>query len=84
MDLKSNFSDYTQDEFLELIRAIESAVNESERDRLLEHFVTVAEHPAGSDLLYYPEPGADDSPEGILQTVKTWRIANGLPSFKVV
>ncbi|HBO5091555.1 TPA: bacteriocin immunity protein, partial [Pseudomonas aeruginosa] len=34
MDLKSNLSDYTQDEFLELIRAIESAGTEGERDSL--------------------------------------------------
>ncbi|WP_395505550.1 bacteriocin immunity protein [Ectopseudomonas hydrolytica] len=32
----------------------------------------------------YSEPGADDSPEGILQMVKAWRIANGLPGFKAV
>ena len=44
----------------------------------------VAERPAGSDLLYYPKPCTDDSLEGILQTVKAWRIANGLPDFKAV
>ena len=55
--------------FIELIQAIKNVETESERDHLLEHFITATEHPAGSDLLYYPEPDAD-SPEGILQAIK--------------
>ncbi|EEQ04693.1 Colicin-E7 immunity protein [Yersinia bercovieri ATCC 43970] len=42
----------------------------------------VSEHPSGSDLIFYPEDGADDSPEGILETIKKWRAENGKPSFK--
>ncbi|WP_016598339.1 bacteriocin immunity protein, partial [Yersinia pestis] len=34
------------------------------------------------DLIYYPEDGADDSPEGILELVKKWRAENGKPGFK--
>ncbi len=37
------------------------------------HFEKATEHPSGSDLIYYPEDGADDSPVGILKTVKEWR-----------
>ncbi|MDH0624236.1 bacteriocin immunity protein [Pseudomonas chengduensis] len=84
MNLKNSFTEYTEDEFLELIKAIENAKTESERDHLLEHFITVTEHPAGSDLLYYPEPDADDSPKGILQTVKEWRAAHNLPGIKSI
>lgn len=82
MVLKSSLADYTQAEFLQLIHAIESAATEQERDDLLEHFIQVTGHPAGSDLIYYPEADADDSPEGILQAIKEWRSTNGLPGFK--
>ncbi|WP_016676051.1 bacteriocin immunity protein, partial [Yersinia pestis] len=46
------------------------------------HFTKITEHPSGSDLIYYPEDGADDSPEGILELVKKWRAENGKPGFK--
>ena len=49
---------------------------------LLLHFEKVSEHPAGSDLIYYPEPGADNSPESVTQIVKEWRAAKSLPGFK--
>ncbi len=51
---------------------------------MLDTLEQLTEHPAGSDLIYYPEEGADHSPEGITQTVKEWRAANGLPGFKEV
>ncbi|QIT20447.1 bacteriocin immunity protein [Pseudomonas chlororaphis subsp. aurantiaca] len=51
---------------------------------LVFHFEKVSEHPAGSDLIFYPENGADDSSEGITRLVKEWRAANGLPGFKSV
>lgn len=82
MNLKDNFADYTQAEFLKLIHAIEDASTEQARNQLLEHFIQVTEYPAVSDLLYYPEPGADDSAEGITRAIKEWREANGLPGFK--
>jgi hypothetical protein len=49
---------------------------------LLLHFEKISEHPAGSDLIYYPESGADNSPEGVTRIVKDWRAAQGLPGFK--
>lgn len=51
---------------------------------LVFHFEKVSEYPAGSDLIFYPENGADDSSEGITRLVKAWRAANGLPGFKSV
>jgi hypothetical protein len=81
---KRDFSDFTEVEFLSLLVDIceTNAATEEEHSALVQCFETVSEHPAGSDLIYYPEPGADDSPEGILQTVKAWRTANGLSGFK--
>ena len=41
----------------------------------------VAPHPQGSDLLFWPEEGADDSPEGIVDEVERFCGENGLPGF---
>lgn len=81
--MKANFSDYTESEFKDLLKRILSCDgSEKEVDQLVFHFEKISEHPAGSDLIFYPEDGADDSAEGITKTVKEWRAANGLPGFK--
>ncbi|WP_223538849.1 bacteriocin immunity protein [Pseudomonas sp. BF-R-12] len=54
---------------------------EKYQDELLEHFIDVTGNAAASDWIYYPEDGEDDSPKGILKTVKSWRDAQGLPGF---
>lgn len=81
----ASISDYTHTEFVGLINQIRAA-NRGGTDaalgELLELFRQVAGHPDGTDLIFYPEPGADNSPEGVTQTVKAWRIAHGLPGFK--
>ncbi len=81
--LKSSLSEYTESEFLELIKEICSAAGtEDYQDELLENFIEVTGNPAASDWIYYPESGEDDSPEGILETVKVWRVSKGLAGFK--
>ncbi|OBP12383.1 MULTISPECIES: bacteriocin immunity protein [unclassified Pseudomonas] len=83
--MKDRFSDYTEAEFIQLLRELykeDTADTDERADALLLHFEKVSEHPDGSDLIYYPEPGADNSPEGVTRTVKEWRAANGLPGFK--
>ena len=81
--LKSSLSEYSESEFLELIKEICSAAGtEGYQDELLENFIEVTGNAAASDWIYYPENGEDDSPEGILETVKGWRAAQGLPGFK--
>ncbi|PMY38237.1 bacteriocin immunity protein [Pseudomonas sp. GW456-L14] len=57
---------------------------EKEVDALVPHFQKLSEYSADSDLIFYPEDGADDSSEGITRIVKEWRAANGLPGFKSV
>jgi len=77
--------EYTENEF---IYALEKLINscgtasDDELAGLLNGFENVTGHPAGSDLIYYPESGADTSAEGITKTIKEWRAANGLPGFK--
>lgn len=84
--LKASISEYTEAEFVALLQELakedEEAENDDRADLLLAHFETISEHPAGSDLIYYPEPGADNSPEGVMQSVRDWRAAQGLPGFK--
>ena len=80
-----NISDYTEAQFVRLIKRIlieDASETDELADKLLLHFRKIVGHPSGMDLIYHPEHGADDSPEGITETVKQWREANGLPGFK--
>jgi len=81
--MKNTFSDYAESEFVDLLqRIIDHDGTEPEVDKLVFHFEEVSEHPAGSDLIYYPEDGADDSAAGITQIVKEWRAAQGMSGFE--
>lgn len=83
MTLKSTISDYTEEEFIGLLqRIIGNDESEEVENRLVHHFNTICGHPAGSDLIFYSEDGADDSAEGITRTLKEWRATQGLPGFK--
>ncbi|CAB5670611.1 Microcin-E9 immunity protein [Delftia tsuruhatensis] len=82
MELKRNLSDYTEQEFIIFIHAILNWRTEDERSELIAHFNSVVPHPDGSDLIYYPQVGADDSPEGITAIIKAWCATNRLPGFK--
>jgi hypothetical protein len=82
---KASLSDYTEAQFIQLINQIllEDASDTDDTDdtddKLLLHFRKIIGHPSGMDLIYHPEIGADDSPEGITKTIKQWREVNGLP-----
>ncbi|MGY2291873.1 bacteriocin immunity protein [Pseudomonas sp. SDO528_S397] len=83
--MKTQFSDFTEAQFIRFMQSIRAANREASDevlDLLLSQFCSVTEHPDGTDLIYYPEEGADNSNEGITQTVKHWRETNGLPGFK--
>ena len=84
--LKNSISEYTEAEFIALLEELakedEEAESDDRADLLLLHFEKICEHPAGSDLIYYPEPGADSSPQSVTKIVKEWRAAQGLPGFK--
>ncbi|MBP5948576.1 MULTISPECIES: bacteriocin immunity protein [Pseudomonas] len=83
MATKQSFSDYTEQEFIDLLeRIIGNDESEEDESRLVFHFNSICEHPEGSDLIFYPQEDADDSAEGITETVKKWRAANGLSGFK--
>ncbi|APV39145.1 bacteriocin immunity protein [Pseudomonas frederiksbergensis] len=83
MTIKSSVSDYTEEEFIGMLqRILGNDESEEEENKLVHHFNTICGHPAGSDLIFYPEDDADDSAESITRKIKEWRAAQGLPGFK--
>ncbi|RIJ11284.1 bacteriocin immunity protein [Pseudomonas sp. 91RF] len=84
MKFKSRFEEYTESEFIALINRLVEGDYSSERehDAIVDNIVSISEHPSGSDILYYPAEGVEDSPAGVLKAIKEWRAANGKPGFK--
>ncbi len=84
MHIKTKFEDYTESEYLSLInRLIEGDyTSEREHDKIVDLIVSTSEHPKGTDILYYPDKGVEDSPRGVIKAIKEWRLANGKPGFK--
>ena len=87
--LKERCEDYTESEFLEFLvgffelpDGLEGSALGSYTDRRIDHFIKVTEHPDGSDVIFYPKEGQEDSPAGILKEVKEWRARNNKPGFK--
>ena len=81
----TDISDFTETEFIDLIQQIlaaNKANSDEEFGEMLAKFRKLAAHPEGTDLIFYPEPGQDSSPEGIARTVKQWRSDRGLQGFK--
>ena len=81
---EKTISDYTEAQFIEFLNSVLAANTSPDEilDPLLFEFERLSEHPAGTDLIYWPEDGAQCTAEGITETVKKWRAANGLPGFK--
>ncbi|MHC8327127.1 bacteriocin immunity protein [Pseudomonas sp. LB1P83] len=89
MIFKEKLVDYTEAEFLLFLRelfhqtsGLRGQALEDYRDKLVEHFEAITEHPDRSDVIFYPKEGQEDSPEGILKEVKEWRSLNNKPGFK--
>ena len=84
MNSNKPYNQYTESEFLELINRLLLAdySSEEELDALVHQIVDTSEHPNATDILFYPEQGVDNSPAGILASIKEWREANGKPGFK--
>ncbi|MDD9338933.1 MAG: bacteriocin immunity protein [Providencia heimbachae] len=84
MKSKNNISDYTELEFLDFVKKIFNVENTTEEEDVknILLFKKLTEHPDGADLIYYPNEGREDSPEGVVKEVKEWRAKNGKPGFK--
>lgn len=81
--MNKSIIEITEKEFLAFIIKISEGDFPSEKayDNAVLEFKHISEHPAGSDLLFYPEPGKESS-EAIVEEIKNWRAANGKPGFK--
>lgn len=84
MKLKDKFEEHTESEYISLINRLFQGnyTSEEEHDDIVDNIVNTSEHPNGTDILYYPEEGVEDSPAGVLKAIKAWRVANGKPGFK--
>ena len=84
MNTKKPYEQYVESEFLELIHKLflGQYSSEEELDSIVHKIVEASEHPNGTDILFYPELGVENTPEGILNSIKKWREANGKPGFK--
>lgn len=82
--IMKTLSDFTEAEFVAWVNKIKTADFPTERkhDDAIYQFSQLTEHPDGHDLIYHPLPGADNSAQGVVNTVKEWREANGKQGFK--
>lgn len=89
MNIKQRLEDYTEAEFTDFVgeffenrSGLKGNAFGKQQDYLADEFERLTEHPAKSDLIYYPEEGHSVTPESIVRHVKEWRAANGKPGFK--
>lgn len=83
--MNKRVSDLLESDFLSFVTRVynnDYYTEEQHIDAVLE-FKALSEHPSGSDLIFYPEPGKS-GPTAVVEEVKAWRAANGKPGFKVV
>ena len=78
-----SISELTKQEFLDFVvfLGIAPGNTEPENSRWNRKFEDLAEHPSGTDLLFYPESGKE-SDEAVVDEVERYRHENGLPGFK--
>ncbi|NBA93415.1 bacteriocin immunity protein [Pseudomonas sp. R5(2019)] len=86
MKLRSTLEEYTEAEFEELVSIVfyDRLDSDEELSDLIDEIDRLTEHPRKYGIICYPEPDAEDSPKGVINTIKTWRAANGKPGFKPV
>ena len=91
MDFKSKYEEYTEAEFLEFLeeffnnhKGLDGDEYSAYINKLAQHFDSVTEHPEKNGVIFFPAEGVEDSPAGVLRTLKEWRAANGKPGFREV
>ncbi|MFJ3075794.1 bacteriocin immunity protein [Pseudomonas sp. NPDC087029] len=62
--------------------SLEATGTSAWQDCLLEHFIELAGHPEGSDLIYNPVNPQAGCAEGLIASIIGWQKSNGLPLFK--
>ena len=83
MEFKKTLSDYSEFEFKNFVQEMKDDIGTvTYQDELMFHFDSLVGELGGTDLIFYPELGADTSAQGVTEIVKKWCEANGLPGFK--
>jgi len=83
MQLKHKFEEYSEAEFVALVKDIfDVHGSESYQDSLLENFSRVTGHPSGTDLIFYPEGDNPVTPESVVTEIKQWRTSVGKTLFR--
>ena len=84
MTFKNSITDYTESEFLALVRAIFSQndnPSEATLDSLIAHYVAIVERPNRADLIYHCTE-ENYTPEIVTRIIKDWYAENGKSCFK--
>ncbi|MCU5773495.1 bacteriocin immunity protein [Erwiniaceae bacterium BAC15a-03b] len=82
---KTSLQQFSEEEFIELAEKILLAQFPT-TDELLNaamQFVLVSGHPAGTDLICYPEEFNINGPKSMVDVIKLWRVNHGLPGFRI-
>lgn len=86
---KGKLEDYTEMEFMDFLDSMTANPDNlrgrefgEKVARFVRHFEKITEHPDGSDIIFYPKNGRDDSALAIMLEIKEWRAANGKSGFK--
>lgn len=79
-----SLQDFTEQEFTELARKILLAEFENTEGLLkaATEFVLLSGHPAGTDLICYPQDFNITTPQSMVDIIKSWRKQHGLPCFR--
>ena len=80
---KKRLSDYTEEEFIAALNWFwNEDITEDEESQFVYQFNELVEHPATSDLIFYPETDREDSPQGIVNEIKRWYHEKGRVCFR--
>ncbi|ARJ41965.1 hypothetical protein B1H58_07960 [Pantoea alhagi] len=79
-----SLQDFTEQEFVNIARKILLADFETTEGLLqaVTEFVLLAGHPAGTDLILYPQDFNISTPQSMVDVIKSWRTQHGLPGFR--
>lgn len=79
-----SLQEFTEQEFTELARKILLAEFENTEGLLkaATEFVLLSGHPAGTDLICYPQDFNITTPQSMVEVIKSWRDQQGLPCFR--
>ncbi|GLR08890.1 bacteriocin immunity protein [Mixta theicola] len=79
-----SLQDFTEQEFINFAHKILLAEFETTEGlmKAVTEFVLLSGHPAGTDLILYPQDFNITTPQSMVDVIKSWRGQHGLPCFR--